>query len=378
MSYCIVKVKKFRATAVKGIEIHDLRKKNNCTTNKDIDKSMSIYNYDLHGNVTDNYSKFIKNRIQQLQLKKAVRRDAVAMVQVMVTSDNEYFKRVSEDQRKEFFKDSYNYLCNKYGKENVVSSIVHLDETTPHMHFNFVPVTKDNRLCAKDIINLKNLLELQTEFFQVVGKKHNLKRGRTKEERLRDGDIYKNMSMPEYKAYTFKLKELRDKIKPLRIEYEAKKTFIDEVNKSSESTNLYPEYAKRKKNIFGKEVVIVPKDKWEERYISANEKSLLGKLRNYMEKTLEKLCDEPFYANERFEEVKKKNEILNNKIYDLIKENKDLKVENTVYKKFEKKANNVIKSLTKEDLELFNQYSEIQKEKINGINKDDDDNKNSR
>lgn len=380
MSYCIVKVKKFKASAVKGIEIHDLRKMNNSNTNKNIDKSMSIYNYDQHINQTESYTKFVKNRILSLNLNRAIRKDAVAMVQVMITSDHEYFKSISPETQRKFFEDSYIYLSGKYGTQNVVSSIVHLDETTPHMHFNFVPITTDNRLCAGDIINLNTLYLLHTEFHLHVGEKYNLKRGRTKEERLRDGDVRKNMSMPEFKAYTYKLEELQDKITPLRVEYEAKKAYIDEFNKVSEVSTMYPEYVKCKKNIFGKEVVIVPKDKWEERCVSSKEKRILRQFRNNIESSISVLGKEPFYANVRFKIIKEKNELLNNKIYNLIKENKDLKVENTVYKKFEVKANNLVNKLKKEDLKLFKEYERIRKSKESdkeGDNKDDKD-RNSR
>lgn len=38
---------------------------------------------------------------------------------------------------------------------------------------------------------------------------------------------------------------------------------------------MYPDYAVVKKSLFGKETVTVPKEKWEERHVSANEKSAL-------------------------------------------------------------------------------------------------------
>lgn len=36
--------------------------------------------------------------------------------------------------------DSYNFVCEMYGKDNVVGFEVHLDETAPHAHVNIVPV----------------------------------------------------------------------------------------------------------------------------------------------------------------------------------------------------------------------------------------------
>ena len=46
-----------------------------------------------------------------------------------------------------------------------MSAVVHMDEKTPHLHLAFVPLTKDNRLCAKEIIgNRANLTKWQDDF----------------------------------------------------------------------------------------------------------------------------------------------------------------------------------------------------------------------
>lgn len=71
-----------------------------------------------------------------------------------------------EDQTKEFFRLSYEFLKNRYGEENVISAYVHKDETTDHMHFLFMPVIDDKKwnekhpdkpprkkVCAKELMN---------------------------------------------------------------------------------------------------------------------------------------------------------------------------------------------------------------------------------
>lgn len=46
------------------------------------------------------------------------------------------------EKEKAFFKYTYQFLENRYGKENVISAHVHYDEGgAPHMHFLFIPVT---------------------------------------------------------------------------------------------------------------------------------------------------------------------------------------------------------------------------------------------
>ena len=165
MSYGIVRVQKFSSGSVKGIEIHDRREKEGVIhTNKDIDWSRTDQNYDLHPAQNTSFQKAVKHRIHQLNLPKAVRKDAVVMAQVLVTSDHKFFEWMPPQEIQKFFSDSYHFRADRYGAENIVSATVHLDERTPHMHFNFVPVTTDGRLSAKDILTRKSLIEQQTEF----------------------------------------------------------------------------------------------------------------------------------------------------------------------------------------------------------------------
>lgn len=56
-------------------------------------------------------------------------------------------------------KDVYGFVCREFGEENVASFIVHLDETGPHAHCVFVPLTADGRLCAKEVLGGKNKME---------------------------------------------------------------------------------------------------------------------------------------------------------------------------------------------------------------------------
>lgn len=46
---------------------------------------------------------------------------------------------------KDFFKDSYNFLEELIGKDNIVYAEVHYDEDTPHMHFYFMPIVDEVR-----------------------------------------------------------------------------------------------------------------------------------------------------------------------------------------------------------------------------------------
>lgn len=216
MSYGIVRVQKFQAGSVKGIEIHDRRDKDHSHTNKEIDFEKSKSNFVLH-EVEGTFRQAVKERIEKLQLQKAVRKDAVVMAQVLVTSDHEFFDKLTPDQTKAFFQQSYDFLVNRYGKGNVISATVHMDERTPHMHFNFVPVTEDGRLSAKLIFNRMDLIRQQDDFFNQVGQEWGLLRGERDgyKTHLETAELKKQTAYKDLKELTEKKIALENDLKAL-------------------------------------------------------------------------------------------------------------------------------------------------------------------
>lgn len=214
MSYGIVRIQKMTAGSVKGIEIHDRREKDGIShTNKDIDWERTEQNYDLHECENHSFLRAVKERIAELDLPRAVRKDAIVMAQGLVTSDQNFFENKSQEETKQFFKDGYDFFCDRYGKENIISATVHLDEKTPHMHINFVPVTADGRLSAKELFNRNSLRELQDSFHERVSSCYGLERGER-------GSKAKHLDVIEFKTAT-KAQELAEtKAKIQALEYE--------------------------------------------------------------------------------------------------------------------------------------------------------------
>ena len=54
-------------------------------------------------------------------------------------------KELPEGMEKLFFSVCYDFLSARYGEKFVLSAMVHKDETTPHMHFCFIPVAYDRK-----------------------------------------------------------------------------------------------------------------------------------------------------------------------------------------------------------------------------------------
>lgn len=77
-------------------------------------------------------------------------------------------KGLRDDEQREFFRLSCEFLADRYGRENVVQAVVHMDETTPHLHFYFIPVVSDERhggekICCNDVLNRYELRRFHAE-----------------------------------------------------------------------------------------------------------------------------------------------------------------------------------------------------------------------
>ena len=161
MSFLVLHMDKFKKEAVRGIQSHNNRERES-HSNPDIDYSKSQGNYDLHGQKAE-YAQAIQNRIDDLLLVKAVRKDAVHMCGLIVSSDSAFFEKLTPEDTRRFFEESKAFLTEFVGPENVISAMVHMDEKTPHMHFLHVPVTPDGKLSAKTLYTRESLKKLQTE-----------------------------------------------------------------------------------------------------------------------------------------------------------------------------------------------------------------------
>lgn len=174
MGKCVVHMQKIKASGVRGIQSH-INREHESKTNLDIDKERTKDNWhiwqcdDMHGLIKHN----IRMNASQT---KTVRKDAVMLCSFIVTSDEQTMKAMSPEQQKQFFKDAEDFFSHRYGAENIVYASIHMDETTPHMHLGVVPI-QNEKLCAKDMFNAKELKSLQTDFAQSVGKKYGLERG---------------------------------------------------------------------------------------------------------------------------------------------------------------------------------------------------------
>lgn len=134
--------------------------------NEQIDPSRTYMNYNLAPHQKDQRD-FIKERLEDVFCLK--RDNVKVMCDWVVTVP----KTVPEDYHREFFERAYQLLAEKHGEKNVVSAHVHMDETTPHMHFAFVPVVFDakknrEKVSAKEAVTREDLRTFHTELQAVM------------------------------------------------------------------------------------------------------------------------------------------------------------------------------------------------------------------
>lgn len=149
---------KYTMGNMRGLSIHLERKTDN-HSNPDIDNSQSKLNYDLCNKEGDTLSR-LKNRLSEVDVFK--RKDVNVCVDWIITLP-ESLKNAPESDKRSFFEKTYDFLEKRYGGlKNVVSAHVHMDETTPHMHFTFVPTvlsskTGREKVHAKSVVDRKDL-----------------------------------------------------------------------------------------------------------------------------------------------------------------------------------------------------------------------------
>lgn len=152
-------------------------------TNEDIDKDKTHLNYSLSPQREVSSFNYYKHRKSELHCMN--RKDVKTMAGWIITAPTD----LSAHEYKLFFSSCYDFLENRYGKENVIQAIVHGDESgQPHLHFCFIPAASDlkhggEKICAKEILNrteLQNFHPALQKHLTEHGIKTNIMSGITK------------------------------------------------------------------------------------------------------------------------------------------------------------------------------------------------------
>lgn len=210
--YCIIRMRKVKMTALKASQIHNERLTDR-HSNPDIDISRSDQNIVFFK--TEDISEDVKRRVADIQSrqKRKIRCDAPVAIEYMITASPEAMTRLSKQEQERYFAECLSFVEARHGVGNRLSAVLHLDETTPHLHMLVFP-EREGKLDAKSFFKLPALTALQDEFAIKVGKQFGLERGVRLTELLEKGEKpHRHQSVAVYKAK--KLKETERKLAEL-------------------------------------------------------------------------------------------------------------------------------------------------------------------
>lgn len=103
------------------------------------------------------------------RLPEKTRSNAVLCVEYLITASPEWSGWQDQKQEADFFKRSLEWLEHKHGKENVIATSIHRDETTPHLVAYVVPIDQKGKLNAREFLGGRaKLSKMQTDFHSKV------------------------------------------------------------------------------------------------------------------------------------------------------------------------------------------------------------------
>lgn len=168
--FCIMRTEKRKRTDLGGIQRENIRTATEY--NNKVSPGMDIFNVVLKE--SNNWLQDIDNEIKAAGAK--TRSNSVLALDTIYTASPQFFQERTNAENDKFFQDCLKFHESHFG--HIISAVVHYDETTPHLHVISVPLTKDNRLSARDVIgNKSRMSKTQDAFFEQVGRGYGLERG---------------------------------------------------------------------------------------------------------------------------------------------------------------------------------------------------------
>ena len=312
---------------------HNKREKKAYKSNPDIEIELSKNNIELvpltekyvkgFYNLTKDYRKEHEERMkteredrkknfnQMLNKSKSVVAD-----ELLFTATNEFFKDMSREDILLWANTCMDFVYNDLGytKDQVLHSVIHLDEKTPHIHCVVIPLIKkyDKRtnterytISKKQYIKDKiHLSELQDKYHKrLTDKGFDLERG------IKNSDN-KNIPIKEFKKITRKLNN------QLNIKNE---------NLNKAMNELQDKMSSNKETIFDKEYVKIKKDTFDSINKVITETENLMKV----QPKLQQIYNEVESYTKSYQCLEKENKNIKREIINLKNKNEELNQENS-------------------------------------------------
>lgn len=339
MSYAIFRVQAINTVRdLSQIGIHNQRKKQAYKSNPDIDVSKSKDNIILvacndkylqaFDRMTKEYKKQHEERMKTMRedRKKNYHKmldssNSVVADEFLFTATSRFFKGMSKSEIMKWANGCMDFVYNELGykKEQVLHSVIHMDEKTPHIHCVVVPLIKKyDKRCKKEkytiskkayIKNNEHLSELQDRYCKLLNDRgFVLKRGIK-------GSKNVNMDVKLFKQVT---KKLNNEISRDNIELAKELNDLDNKMKSSKELIINKDYVKVKKDTFDSMNIVIDKSK-----------EIINKA-----PILDNLMDVANECVNGYKELEKENKKLTKKVNNLQYKNEELKEENRNLKNY--------------------------------------------
>ena len=169
MQYAILRHAKIKAPLMGAAVAHNHR--TSSVEKCNIDAALTPLNQTLksEGTVAERLAAKLK------PLPTKVRKDAVVAVELVLSASPEWFDGLAEDRAtlhrhprfREWVKASMAWARGEFGK-NILDVAVHMDESSPHMHVLAVPLSKEGRLCAKEVLARSELTRRQDGYAKAM------------------------------------------------------------------------------------------------------------------------------------------------------------------------------------------------------------------
>ena len=287
--------------------------------------------------------------------------------ELVMTASHNFFKDMSREQIKEWADTCMEFVYNDLGytKDQILHSVVHLDEKTPHVHCVVVPLVKklDNRtnterytISKKQYIRDKiHLSQLQDMYHKRLTEKgYDLERGIK-------GSDNKHIKIKEYKQMTKKLNHELN-VKNDRFD-KAMADFEEKMKTTKQTLIVDKDFVKVKKDTFDSMNNVIKESK--------KVMELQPKLQTIFNE-VDSYADSYKYLEKENQNFKKEVKSLKNKNEDLEKENKNLhsfiKYLFDRIKEFFRnillKGNEVSKDLATQEVKDYYDYGDFQQQDI--------------
>lgn len=183
--YCILSIKKYHTFP----QLHALQKHNNREIPlPNVDSSLSVRNVPLisrSDSYTDAWHEIVNEEEITRNQKIGLRKNSVLAIEIVTgfTAENNENININAWAEK-----SLNWIKDTFGEKNIIASTLHLDETSPHIHTEVVPIDDKGKLNAKSYTGgrmaMMNLHTSYAKEMEVFGLQRGEKASKAKKKEL--------------------------------------------------------------------------------------------------------------------------------------------------------------------------------------------------